>query len=951
MPNQNPEQLARDKIDDMLVASGWIIQSKSAINLKAGPGVAVREYQTDVGPADYILFTDAKAVGVIEAKRAEEAVHLTIHEDQTENYATAKLKYLNNEKLPFVYESTGELTRFTDFRDPKPRSRPVFTFHRPETFAGWMKEDSSLRSRLKNAIPSLGNPTDDEIEKIAKFSNLRNCQFKAIVKLEQSFAEARPKALIQMATGSGKTFTAITSIYRLLKFAKAKRILFLVDTKNLGEQAEQEFMAYVPSDDNRKFTELYGVTRLKSSFIPADNQVYISTIQRMYSILKGTEMDESAEEQNPNERFQPREPLPVVYNEKVPMEFFDFIVIDECHRSIYNLWKQVLDYFDVFQVGLTATPDNRTFGYFNKNIVSDYGYEKAVIDGVLVPYNVFTIETIITAEGSKIAMGENVDRRERLTRKKFWEAVDEDIEYSGKQLDRDIVNPSTIRTIVRAIKENMPAMFPDRLDKDGKFEVPKTLIFAKTDSHAEDIIEIVREEFAEENKFCKKITYKAEEDPKTVLSQFRNDYYPRIAVTVDMIATGTDIRPLEVLVFMRDVKSRSYYEQMKGRGTRTCSLEQLKATGTPSAKFTKDHFVIIDAIGVEQSQKTDSRPLEKKPGMSLKDLLQNVAMGNKDEEILSTLANRLIRLDKQINDKEKANFADQANGHTISYVVKELLNAYDPDTVQRLRLKVESEMHGASPADTHSQFTIHHSQLIEDATAIFNNPELRNFIVDVRKKYDQVIDHINLDEVKNIGWVKDQEAAAALTIGNFTAWIEAHKDEITALQIFYSQPYRRRELTYSMIKELYEKITTEQPMLAPMQVWRAYEHAEPKKDVIPQKAGSLSKAGPKNEMIALVSLIRKVSGIDATLTGYDKTVDKNFQDWVFKKQAGTLKFTEEQMQWLRMIKDYVANSFHLEKEDFELDPFNKNGGLGKFYQLFKEEYELLLHELNEVLVA
>ena len=224
--------------------------------------------------------------------------------------------------------------------------------------------------------------------------------------------------------------------------------------------------------------------------------------------------------------------------------------------------------------------------------MSDYGYEKAVIDGVLVPYNVFTIETKITKDGSKITMGENVDKRERLTRRKFWESVDEDIEYSGKQLDNDIVNPSTIRTIVRAMKENLPSIFPDRIS-DGAFEVPKTLIFAKTDSHAEDIIEIIREEFAEENKFCKKITYRSEEDPKAVLSQFRNDYYPRIAVTVDMIATGTDIRPLEVLVFMRDVKSRSYYEQMKGRGTRTCSLEQLKATGTPSAKYTKDHSAIL----------------------------------------------------------------------------------------------------------------------------------------------------------------------------------------------------------------------------------------------------------------------------------------------------------------------------------------------------------------------
>ncbi|HEY8658020.1 MAG TPA: DEAD/DEAH box helicase family protein [Hanamia sp.] len=942
MPNQNPEQLARDNIDKQLIACGWIIQDKSKINLNAGLGIAVREYLTDVGPADYVLFVDKKPVGVIEAKRAEEGVHLTMHEDQAEGYATAKLKYLNNEKLPFVYESTGEITRFTDYRDPKPRSRAVFTFHRPETFLEYSKQPDSLRARLQE-IPAL--PED----------GLRDCQVIAIHNIEKSFKDNHPKALIQMATGSGKTFTAITFVYRLLKYAKAKRILFLVDTKNLGEQAEQEFMAYVPNDDNRKFTELYGVTRLKSSFIPDDNQVYISTIQRMYSILKGTELDESAEEANPNEYLTPKEPVPVTYTQKVPIEFFDFIVIDECHRSIYNLWKQVLDYFDVFQIGLTATPDNRTFGYFNQNLVSDYGYEKAVIDGVLVPYNVFTVETKITKEGSKISVGEKVDKRERLTRRKFWESVDEDIEYSGKQLDRDIVNPSTIRMIVRAIRDNLPAMFPDRYSESlapspseraggEAFEVPKTLIFAKSDSHAEDIIEIVREEFREENKFCKKITYKSEEDPKSVLSQFRNDYYPRIAVTVDMIATGTDIRPLEVLVFMRDVKSRSYYEQMKGRGTRTCSLEQLKATGTPTAKFTKDHFVIIDAIGVESSQKTDSRPLEKKPGMSLKDLLQNVAMGNTQEEILSSLANRLLRLDKQINENEKTTFTEQAKGYSIHHVVKQLLDAHDPDTLQSLRLKVESSKLGASPNEIESTIKKEHEKLIENAVAVFHNPELRDYIVDIRKKYDQVIDHINLDEITNIGWVKDQKAAAENTIYDFTNWIQTHKDEITALQIFYGQPYQRRELTFKMIKDLFEKIKTEKPLLSPMNVWRAYEQVA--------TGATGQAASPKNNLIALVSLIRKVSGIDDSLTAYDKTVDKNFKDWLFKQNAGKHnQFTEEQMQWLRMIKDYVANSFHVAKEDFELDPFNKNGGLGKMWQLFGEKTDEIINELNEVLAA
>jgi type I restriction enzyme R subunit len=928
MHNQNPEQIARDNIDKQLVACGWIIQDKKKFNLAAGLGIAIREYQTDIGPADYVLFVDKKPIGIIEAKRKEEGVRLTTVEEQSSQYANAKLRLLNNDPLPFVYESTGEVTRFTDYRDPKPRSRNVFTFHRPETFVQWLSQAKTLRGRLHDlpALPEEG---------------LRDCQVTAITNLEKSFKDQHPKALIQMATGSGKTFTAITFIYRLLKFAKAKRILFLVDTKNLGEQAESEFRAFTANDDNRLFTELYGVTRLSSSFIPNDSQVYISTIQRMYSILKETELDESAEEENPNEMaFQAKEPIPVGYNEKVPIEFFDFVVIDECHRSIYNLWKQVLDYFDVFQIGLTATPDNRTFGYFNQNLVCDYGYEKAVVDGVLVPYNVFTIETEITKNGSVITLGEKVDKRERLTRKKFWEALDEDEVYSGKQLDKDVVNPSTIRTIIRATKENLPVMFPDRMDAQGNFEVPKLLIFAKTDSHAEDIIDIVREEFGEENKFCKKITYRSEEDPKSVLQQFRNDYYPRIAVTVDMIATGTDIRPLEVLLFMRDVKSRSYYEQMKGRGTRTCSVEELKAKGTPTAKYSKDHFVIIDAIGVEQSQKTDSRPLEKAPGVSLKDVLQSVAMGNTSEDMLTTLANRLIRLDQQLKDKDKTAFSEKANGLTIKDIVKKLLQAHDPDVIDSQKSKVKSEMRGMAPVEIEAAIEKAQQKLIDDAVAVFNSPDLREFIVDIRKKYDQIIDIVNIDAITNIGWVKDHASASSALIGDFKDWIVNHKDEITALQIFYAQDYRHRTFTYKMIKDLCEKLKAEKPVLAPLAVWKAYEQLEK------------TNGSAKNELIALVGLIRKVAGIDTTLTAYDKTVDKNFQEWIFKKNAGQHNaFTEAQMQWLRMMKDYVANSFSIEKDDFDLSPFNAEGGLSKMWQLFGEETDSIIIELNEVLAA
>lgn len=925
MANQNPEQIARDNIDKQLTACGWVIQSIKQVNLNAGIGVAVKEYLTDVGPADYVLFVEGKPCGVIEAKREEEGHRINIHEVQGEEYAKAKLKHLKNEPLPFVYISTGEVTRLTDFTDPKPRAREVFSFHRPETLKDWVKQDKSLRKRLFD-LPLL------------QTEGLRDCQINAITKLETSFKENRPRALIQMATGSGKTYTAITAIYRLLKYSKAKRVLFLVDTKNLGEQAEQEFMSFVPNDDNRKFTELYSVQRLKSSYIATDSQVCISTIQRLYSILKGTELEESAEEENPNERkYQPKEIPPIEYDGKMPIEFFDFIVIDECHRSIYNLWKQVLEYYDAFEIGLTATPDKRTIGYFDQNLVSEYSHEMAVADGVNVGYEVFIIDTKVTQQGATLWKGEYIEYRERLSRKKRMELQDEDEHYSKQQLDKDVVNPNQIRTVIRTFKEHLPSIFKERYDKNGNFEVPKTLIFAKTDSHANDIIDIVRAEFAEENKFCKKITYKTDEDPKSVLSQFRNDYHPRIAVTVDMVATGTDIKPLECLLFMRDVKSINYFEQMKGRGTRTIDLDSLRKV-TPTAKFTKDHFVIVDAIGVTKSLKTDSRPLEKKPGVPLKDLLQAVAVGAREEALFTSLANRLTRLDKQITEKEKKQFAEKANGKSVSQVVKELLNAFNPDVLEEIESKVRTELAGATPVEIDAAIKTKTETLQNEAAKVFTG-ELNEYIENVRKAHEQKIDLANPDEVIHVGWDKDNTNKAKELIANFSEWMHEHKDELMALQIFYNQPFRRRELTYTMIKEVLEKLQNDKPTLAPMNVWRAYEALE-------QCSGS-----PRNELTAIVSLIRKISGLDTTLTAYDKIVDKNFQDWVFKKQAGATKFNEEQMQWLRMIKDYVVNSFHIDKDDFDLNPFNAQGGLGKMWQLFGDKTEDIINELNEALAA
>ncbi len=917
-----PEEFARQNIDAQLMQTGWAIQNYKHINLNASIGIAVREYPTDSGEADYMLFIEGNPVGVIEAKK--EGTILSAVHDQAVRYASGRIKwFVNNKPLPFIYESTGKETFFSDNRDPKPRSREVFSFHKPETLQEWLSYKESLRRRLQ-LIPKL------------ELNNLRDCQFRAINNLEESFADNRPKALIQMATGSGKTYTAITSVYRLLKFAGAKRILFLVDTRNLGEQAHQEFQAFTPPDDKRKFTELYNVQRLSSNSVDKDSQVCISTIQRMYSILCEEELDDSLEQTSLNEiRLKDEKPKEVVYNPKVPIEFFDFIIVDECHRSIYNLWRQVLDYFDSFIIGLTATPDERTYAFFNENVVSEYSHEDAVADGVNVGYDVYTIETEITKNGAVIKAEQFIEKRSKLDRKKRWSQLDEDIEYTGKDLDRDIVNQNQIRKIISTFKDKLKTeIFPNRN------EVPKTLIFAKTDSHADDIIHIVREEFAEGNDFCKKITYNTD-NPSETLQSFRNSYNPRIAVTVDMIATGTDVKPIECVLFMRDVKSRNYFEQMKGRGTRTLNEDDLRKV-TPSATSSKTHFVIVDAVGVCKSVKTDSRPLERKKSVPLKDLLMGVALGQRDEDTLTSLANRLARLSRQITDDENEKIEELSEGKSINQLIHSLLDAYDPDKNEELKMYNEKCKMQNEEEENNSTFSILHSTLVKEACLPFSKPELRNYIETCRQTHEQILDNQNIDKVIFAGFDEQAKEKAQQVVQMFKTFIEENKNEMIALRLFYSQPYRRQTLTFKMIKELNEALQKPPYDLTTDKLWYAYE-----------KLYSVNVKGKsiKRMLTDIVSLLRFEIGIDTELVPYSDIVNFNFKKWIFRKNAGNIQFTEEQTDWLRMIKDHIIASVNIEKEDFDNTPFAEHGGLQKVWNLFGNELDNIIEEMNVELVA
>ncbi|EIQ00008.1 helicase, type I site-specific restriction-modification system restriction subunit [Opitutaceae bacterium TAV1] len=590
----SPEQQSRQQIDAQLVAAGWIIQDVKAVNLSAGPGIALREVQLKTGPCDYLLLVDRKPVGVIEAKKA--GATLSGVAEQSGNYATALPDFLaallptGVASLPFLYESTGVETFFRDERDPHPRSRRVFTFHRPETLAAWAAQADTLRARLA-AMPTVA-PLPSQ--------NLRDCQVEGITGLEASFVEARPRALIQMATGAGKTYTACSFTYRLIKHAGVRRVLFLVDRANLGRQALAEFQQFSTPDTQRKFTELYNVQHLTSNQLDPVARVTICTIQRLYSLLRGEELDEDLDEKSGYELSTADDrPKDVAYNPAIPIEAFDFIVTDECHRSIYGLWRQVLEYFDAFLVGLTATPSKQTIGFFHQNLVMEYNHERAVADGVNVGYEVYRIKTQVTEAGGKVEKGFYVDRRSKETRAVRWERLDEDLAYAAKDLDRSVVVPSQIRTVLQAYKDAVfTELFP------GRTLVPKTLIFCKDDSHAEDTVHLVREVFGKGNDFAKKITYKAYnpetrryEKSETLIQEFRTSPTLRIAVTVDMIATGTDIKPLEVLLFLRDTGSRTYFEQMKGRGTRVLSATDLQSVSGSEA-VAKTHFVIVDAVGV-----------------------------------------------------------------------------------------------------------------------------------------------------------------------------------------------------------------------------------------------------------------------------------------------------------------------------------------------------------------
>ena len=639
----------------------------------------------------------------------------------------------------------------------------------------------------------------------------------------------------------------------------------------------------------------------------------ICTIQRMFSMLKGRELPADLEEESGaglDRLFRAADPID--YNPLLPIETFDIIVTDEAHRSIYNLWRQVLEYFDASLIGLTATPSKQTFGFFNRNLVMEYGHEQAVADGVNVNYDVYRIRTQVSEAGSKVESGYYVDFRDKLTRKVRWEQLDEEFAYDPNRLDRDVVAVDQIRTLVQTFRDKLPTeIFP------GRTEVPKTLIFAKDDSHAEDIVKIVREEFGKGNEFAQKITYRTTgETPERLIAAFRNSYHPRVAVTVDMIATGTDIKPLEIVMFMRAVKSRSFFEQMKGRGVRVISPADLQSV-TPDAKA-KDHFVIVDCVGVCEQDMTDSRPMDRKKTVPLEKLLQAVALGNTDPDVLSSVAARLARLEKDLPPADQDRITLAAGGLTLKDMARGLVNAMAPDQPPEQAVAA-----------------------VQAAIKPFSNPALRELIVTLKKQNEQVIDTVTEDELIEAGFSEAARERARKIVGTFEQFIEQHKDEITALQLLYNRP-TKAPLKFEDLKSLADALHAPPHLISESALWQAYAALDKSK---------VKGASTRRILTDLVSLARYAMQQENELVPYPERVAANFKAWMAQQRVAGRAFSDEQRWWLEKMAEHIASNLGLEAEDFELSPFNQQGGLGKVHQLFGAELPEVIEAMNRELAA
>ena len=853
-----PEEKARIKIDQWFADAGWEVVDREDYEPTC-TAVAIREGLLKGNlEADYFLFINGKAVGILEAKREETDAFASKVCDQATLYARSvpNIYQAYQKPLPFIFTSNGKELYFCDFREQDSYFRQIMAIPTPH----------ELVKKLGIEDTFAGLPT-------LKKKGLRDCQYEAVTELEKSFRSGRNRALMVLATGAGKTYTACLATYRMLSYTPMRRVLFLVDRNNLGKQAEGEFGTFRLTENGDAFNTIFTVNRLRSSSIPSDSNVVISTIQRLFSFLKG-DIIEDNEEDDGNE---PMEEVILPPNPNLPHDYFDMIIIDECHRSIYGNWRKVLEYFDTARlVGLTATPIEETEKFFNYNIIVNYTLEKSIVDGVNVDCRVYRIKTQVTESGGAILEGEKFKEETKYTGEVKTKNSKETKFYTNKELNRSIINPAQIKLILSTYRDVVyTELFNDPQREPNMDYLPKTLIFALNETHATNIVQIAKEVFGRtDDRFVQKITYSAG-DSNELIRQFRNDKDFRIAVTCTLVATGTDVKPLEVVMFMRDVESLPLYIQMKGRGVRTIGDEQLRNV-TPNA-FSKDCFYLVDAVGVTESMKT-VKPIDGSPTtktITLKELLERISHGYIPDEYLKRLAATLARIYYKADESQKKEFA-RLSHHDMKELSAKIYAVLEKGTLPPF----------VSTDDSNNE----RKGLV---SPLANHADARRYLLILAAGFVNTL-MPGEDALISKGFSVEE---AKDTTEAFEDFCKKYYDEIEALRIIHSNT--GEPITYSMLKDLENKLKMANNHFSPKQIWNSYAILSPNK---------VKHSTTKEESDALTNIIqlvrfafRQIERLDSVVT----TSKQYFNLWLGQTQR---EITDKQREVVSRIVDYIASN-------------------------------------------
>ncbi len=891
------------RIDTKLkgLTPAWkIIPFSPALKTETLHQVAVEEYPTANGPADYGLFIHGKLLGIIEAKKVGVSPSNVL--EQAKRYAEGVHEptpnYGSRYKVPFLYATNGEVIWFADVREDNFLSRQIANFHTPDAI------EESWATNRQGALQEL-------VDKPAEFERLRNYQIGAISAVEKSLLDGRRNMLVAMATGTGKTFTTVSLCYRLLAAKYARRILFLVDRRALAAQSSLAFHVFDTPRGN-KFNQEYEIYSQKfrredledeedgkkAAFDPKvlDERyltepkanhtfVYVSTIQRMAINLFGREGAFSQGSSDPDYEDD-------ADRLDIPIHAFDVIIADECHRGYTaqeeGIWRKVINHFDAVKIGLTATPAKHTLSLFEE-VVFEYTTDQAITDGYLVDYEAVAIKSGIRMNGVFLKEGEEVEFVDTGIGTKQYHLLEDEREFDASKIERDITSPDSNEKIIREIgkyAEEHEKLF-------GRF--PKILIFAANDlqhtSHADQIVQICRKVFNQGDDFVMKITGNANVDrPLKRIREFRNRPNPKIVVTVDMLTTGVDIPKIEFIVFLRPVKSRILWVQMLGRGTRLCK----------DLSPEKTHFTIFDCFDgslIEYFRNvTDFEiPRPEVQSIETKQVIENIWNNVDKEYFTKVLAKRLRRIERDMAGDAFESFS--------KFIPNGDIGAFASELPKRLK------------DDFSGTMKVLRDPGFQDELQNYKRA-IRTFII-----APGVEDTVESRKLFRVG---DKTLQPEDYLVAFRKFVIERKNEIEALQIVLERP---KKWSVNALSELRDKLKTNGFPESELQKAHAVVNHKALADII-----SIVKKGAE-EKRPLLTAEERVRSVMAALR--------------HEKQ-----FNEEQTKWLSYIEEHLVKNLSLSEEDFEVIPvlFN-HGGLGKAKKVFGQTLSTLIEEINFKLAA